>query len=307
MHLPDGFISVPVAVSTGILSGGVLWVSLRKSTSSYGSRYASTLGLTTAFIFSAQMINFPILGGTSGHLLGGGLAGALLGCPWSAILSISTVLIIQAVLFADGGITALGANILTMGIVSVWMSWVISRTLLLLFGGSKKYLPLACGIGSGVSVLGTSLACGIILAISGTSKASIVIPSMAGIHLFIGVGEGVITGSILTYLVKVRPDLLSWEEENFKGFFVPIVLILLIAGVFSLFASALPDGLESVAQNLGFMELAKDSKNVLQIPFSKYEINGMGQIGKSTTGLLGALVCFGIAYGMARVRLKKNA
>ena len=307
MHLPDGFISVPVAVSTGILSGGVLWVSLQKSSSAYGSRHAVVLGLTTAFIFAAQMINFPILGGTSGHLLGGGLAGALLGNPWSAILSITTVLIIQSVLFADGGITALGANILTMGIVSVSLAWVLSRTLLALFGGSKKYLPIACGIGAAISVLGTSLACGILLALSGISKASIVIPSMAGIHLFIGIGEGIITGSILAYLVKVRPDLLPGEEEKFKGFFVPIVIILLVAGILSLFASALPDGLESVAYDLGFINLAVDSNNVVHSPFSKYEINGLGQVGRSTAGLLGALICFGFAYGIARLVKDKNA
>jgi cobalt/nickel transport system permease protein len=307
MHLPDGFISVPVAVSTGILSGGVLWVALKKSSSSKGSRHAIVLGLTTAFIFAAQMINFPVLGGTSGHLLGGGLAGALLGCPWSAILSITTVLIIQAVLFADGGITALGANILTMGIVSVLMAWVLSRTLLALFGGRKKYLPIAYGIGAAISVLGTSLVCGILLSLSGISKAGIVIPSMAGIHIFIGIGEGIITGTILAYLVKVRPDLLPGGEEAFKGFFTPIVLIFLLAGVLSLFASALPDGLESVALDLGFFNLAEDSKNVVQSPFSKYEIIGMGQIGRSITGLLGAMVCFGIAYGLAKIVKEKNA
>ena len=307
MHLPDGFISVPVAVSTGILSGGVLWVALKKSSSSKVSRHAVVLGLTTAFIFAAQMINFPVLGGTSGHLLGGGLAGALLGCPWSAILSITTVLIIQAVLFADGGITALGANILTMGIVSVLMAWVLSRTLLALFGGRKKYLPIAYGIGAAISVLGTSLVCGILLSLSGISKAGIVIPSMAGVHIFIGIGEGIITGTILAYLVKVRPDLLPGGEEAFKGFFTPIVLIFLLAGVLSLFASALPDGLESVALDLGFFNLAEDSKNVVQSPFSKYEIIGKGQIGRSITGLLGALVCFGIAYGLASIVKEKNA
>jgi cobalt/nickel transport system permease protein len=301
MHLPDGFVSVPVALSTGILSGGVLWVSLQKTSSTYGSRHAVVLGLTTAFIFAAQMINFPIFGGTSGHLLGGGLAGALLGNPWSAILSITTVLIIQAVLFADGGITALGANILTMGIVSVSMAWVLSRTLMALFGGNKKYLPIAYGIGAAISVLGTSLACAIILALSGISEASIVVPSMAGIHLFIGVGEGIITTSILAYLVKVRPDLLSGEENTFRGILIPIVIIFLLAGIVSLFASALPDGLESVAQSLGFKNLAENSNIVVQAPFSKYEINGLGQLGKSIAGLLGALICFGIALGIARL------
>jgi len=307
MHLPDGFVSVPVALSTGILSGGVLWVSLQKTSSTYGSRHAVVLGLTTAFIFAAQMINFPIFGGTSGHLLGGGLAGALLGNPWSAILCITTVLIIQALLFADGGITALGANILTMGIGSVSMAWILSRTLLAVFGGNKKYLPIASGIGAAISVLGTSLACAIILALSGISEASIIIPSMAGIHLFIGVGEGIITGSILAYLLKVRPDLLPGEENTFRGILFPVIIIFLLAGIVSLFASALPDGLESVAQNLGFKNLRENSSNVVQTPFSRYEINGLGQIGKSMAGLLGALVCFGIAFVIARIVKDKNA
>jgi cobalt/nickel transport system permease protein len=145
------------------------------------------------------------------------------------------------------------------------------------------------------------------LSLSGISKAGIVIPSMAGVHIFIGIGEGIITGTILAYLVKVRPDLLPGGEEAFKGFFTPIVLIFLLAGVLSLFASALPDGLESVALDLGFFNLAEDSKNVVQSPFSKYEIIGKGQIGRSITGLLGALVCFGIAYGLASIVKEKNA
>ncbi len=300
MHLPDGFISLPVAISSGLISSGVLWVSVKKSSAKHGSNHASLLGLTTAFIFSAQMINFPIFSGTSGHLLGAGLAGTLLGNPWSAILSLSTVLIIQAILFADGGITALGANILTMGIFSVGIAWTISRTLLGLLGGNKKYIPVVSGLGAGIGVLGASLVCGILLALSETSSAELVIPSMAGIHLFIGVSEGIITTGILSYILKVRPNFLQGEKEKDKDYLYPVIVILLLCGIVSLFSSAFPDGLEFVARNLGFIELAKEQRIDFQTPFSDYEIPSLGPIGKSSAGLLGALVCFTLAYGIVK-------
>ena len=307
MHLPDGFISIPVAVTTGILSGGVLFISFKQSLTSERYKHASILGLTTAFIFSAQMINFPVIAGTSGHLLGGGLAGILLGNPWSAIQSISTVLIIQAVLFADGGITALGANILNMGIISVWISWLLTKTLHRLMGGSKKYLPIAGGFGAGISVIGTSIACGIQLALSGTSNINLVLPAIAGIHLFIGLGEGVITWSILSFLVKVRPDLLPGEEKKFHSFLIPIVLIFFLSGILSLFASAYPDGLETVAESLGFSRTVNSSLINIETPFSKYEINGLGDIGKSITGLLGSFICFFMAFNISKILKYKDA
>ncbi|MBC5795278.1 MAG: energy-coupling factor ABC transporter permease [Sphaerospermopsis sp.] len=307
MHIPDGFISVPVAAATSLASGAALFVSFGRSQTAFGVRRAPVLGLTTAFIFAAQMINFPVAGGTSGHLCGGALAVIMLGSPWAAMLCIATVLIIQAVLFADGGITALGANILNLGVISVWVAWFLTQTLQRLLGGSKGRLPLAAGIAAGVSVVAAAIACAIQLALSGTAPANIVLPAMTGVHILIGVGEGLITGGVLAYLATARPDLLPGEEEKFGGWLIPVVSIFLVAGVLSLFASAWPDGLERVAENLDFINKAEEVRVVVPTPLADYEIQGLGPIGTSITGWVGATACFAVAFGIAKVMKPKNA
>jgi cobalt/nickel transport system permease protein len=307
MHIPDGFVSVPVAGATGLASVAALFIAFERSQEAFGIRRAPILGLTTAFIFAAQMINFPVAGGTSGHLLGGTLAAIVLGSPWAGTLCIATVLIIQAVLFADGGITALGANILNMAVVGVWVGWVLTQTLQRLFGGSKGRLPLAAGIAAGVSVAVAAIACAIELALSGTAPVAIVLPAMAGVHILIGIGEGIITGGVLTYLATARPDLLPGEQQEFRGWSVPIVTIFLIAGVLSLFASAWPDGLEKVAENTGFIDLASKVRVIVPTPLADYGIEGLGPIGTSIAGLVGATVCFAVAFGIAKVVKPKNA
>ncbi|MBG1258195.1 energy-coupling factor ABC transporter permease [Nostoc commune] len=307
MHIPDGFVSLPVAGATGLASVAALFIAFERSQEAFGIRRAPILGLTTAFIFAAQMINFPVAGGTSGHLLGGTLAAIVLGSPWAGTLCIATVLIIQAVLFADGGITALGANILNMGVVGVWVGWVLTQTLQRLFGGSKGRLPLAAGIAAGVSVAVAAIACAIELALSGTAPVAIVLPAMAGVHILIGIGEGIITGGVLTYLATARPDLLPGEQQEFRGWSVPIVTIFLIAGVLSLFASAWPDGLEKVAENIGFIDLASKVRVIVPTPLADYGIEGLGPIGTSIAGLVGATVCFAVAFGIAKVVKAKNA
>ncbi|MBW4646586.1 MAG: energy-coupling factor ABC transporter permease [Goleter apudmare HA4340-LM2] len=307
MHIPDGFVSVPVAAATGVISVAALGIALGRSQVAFGIRRAPMLGLTTAFIFAAQMINFPVAGGTSGHLLGGTLAAIILGSPWAGALCIATVLIIQAVLFADGGITALGANILNMGFIGVWVGWVLTQTLHRLLGGSQGRLPLAAGIAAGVSVVVAAIACAIQLALSGTASIGIVLPSMTGTHILIGIGEGLITGSVLTYLAQARPDLLPGEQQKFRGWLVPVVSIILIAGVLSLFASAWPDGLEKVAEDTGFINLAEKVRVSVPTPLADYSIEGLGTIGTSIAGLVGAAVCFAVAFGIAQVVKPKNA
>ncbi|BAY12420.1 energy-coupling factor ABC transporter permease [Calothrix sp. NIES-2098] len=307
MHIPDGFVSVPVAGATGLASAAALLIAFRRSQEALGIRRAPILGLTTAFIFAAQMINFPVAGGTSGHLLGGTLAAVVLGSPWAGTLCISTVLIIQAVLFADGGITALGANIFNMAVIGVWVGWGLTQTLQRLFGGSRGRLPLAAGIAAGVSVVVAAIACAIQLALSGTAPAGIVLGTMTGTHILIGIGEGLITGSVLVYLARERPDLLPGEQQQFRGWLVPVVSIVLVAGVLSLFASAWPDGLERVAENLGFIDLAKQVRVIVPTPLANYSVPGWGTIGTSIAGLVGAAVCFAVAFGIAKVVKPNNA
>ncbi|BAY94379.1 MULTISPECIES: energy-coupling factor ABC transporter permease [unclassified Tolypothrix] len=307
MHIPDGFVSIPVAGATGVASAAALLIALRRSQDAFGVRRAPVLGLTTAFIFAAQMINFPVAGGTSGHLLGGTLAAVILGSPWAGALCIATVLIIQAVLFADGGITALGANILNMAFIGVWVGWGLTQTLQRLLGGSRQRLPLAAGIAAGVSVVVAAIACALELAISGTAPVAIVLPAMTGTHILIGIGEGLITGSVLVYLARQRPDLLPGEQQQFRGWSIPVVTIFLVAGVLSLFASAWPDGLERVAENLGFINLSDKVRVIVPTPLADYGIQGLGTIGTSIAGLVGAAVCFAVAFGIAKVVRPNNA
>jgi cobalt/nickel transport system permease protein len=316
MHIPDGFISPAVAGATGLVSVAALGIalgrysqgeSLPRTQDAFSVRKAPILGLTTAFIFAAQMINFPVAGGTSGHLLGGTLAAIILGSPWAAMICLATVLIIQAVLFADGGITALGANIFNMALVGAWVGWGLTQTLQRLLGGSRGRLPLAAGIGAGISVVVAAFMASLQLALSGTAPINIVLPAMAGIHILIGVGEGLITGGVLTYLATTRPDLLPGEQQEFKGWLVPIVSILLISGVFSLFASSFPDGLDWVSQTVGFEKLAENVRVSLPTPLADYEISGLGKIGTSIAGLLGSGVCFGLAFGLASIMKKQNS
>ena len=296
MHIPDGFVSVPVAAVTSLASAAALFVAFERSQTAFGIRRAPILGLTTAFIFAAQMVNFPVAGGTSGHLLGGALAAIILGSPWAGMLCIATVLI-----------TALGANIFNMGVIGVWVAWGLTQTLQRLFGGSQRLLPLAGGIAAGVSVVVAAIACAIELALSGTAPANLVLPTMTGIHILIGVGEGAITGGVLNYLSTTRPDLLPGEEQKIRGWLVPVVSILLISGVLSLCASAWPDGLEKVAENLGFIDLAENVRVIVPTPLADYNIQGLGKIGTSITGLVGATACFAVAFGIAKIIRPKNA
>ncbi|HAT12551.1 MAG TPA: cobalt transporter [Microcoleaceae bacterium UBA11344] len=308
MHIPDGFLSPPVAVATGIASAAVIAVALNRTRESLGLRQAPIMGLTTAFVFAAQMINFPVAGGTSGHLLGGALASVVLGSPWAATLAMSTVFIIQSVLFADGGITALGANIFNMGLVGIWVGWWLLQPLQQLLGGSRNRLPLAAGMAAGLSVVAAAICVAIELAISGTVALNIALPAMVGVHILIGIGEGLITGGVLTYLVKVRPDLLPGEQPRLQKWLVPVIGVLLISGVLSLFASSWPDGLEAVAEQYGF----KDKEAVAienPTPFADYGVKGLEEqpIGTSIAGLLGSAVSFGAAFGIAQLVKPKDA
>ncbi len=307
MHIPDGFISLPVAATTGLASIGGICLSLQRSPTAFGHRRAPILGLTTAFIFAAQMINFPVVGGTSGHLLGGTLAAIVLGNPWAATLAMTTVFVIQAVLFADGGITALGANIFNMGIVGIWVGWCLYQPLQRVLGGSKARLPLAGGIAAAISVVASSIACGIELAASGTIALNIALSAMASIHILIGIGEGLITAGVLSYFVKVRPDLLPGEQPQLQKWLIPVVSILLIAGVLSLFASTWPDGLDSVAEKYHFKD--KETKVVqISTPLADYKVTGVNEkIGTSIAGLVGSSLAFGVAFGIASKIKPKNA
>jgi cobalt/nickel transport system permease protein len=207
MHIPDGFLSNSINLSAVCLSGVVMALALKKARQEITEREVPLVGVTAAFIFAAQMINFPVAGGTSGHFLGAAMASILLG-PWLSFIIMALVLVLQCLGFADGGLTALGSNIFNMGFIGGMGSYLIFRLTQFFFPSNNRGFLLASAIASWVSVVLAALACAIELGLSGTSPFVLVIPSMLGFHALIGIGEAIMTTAILSAVLKTRPDLI---------------------------------------------------------------------------------------------------
>jgi cobalt/nickel transport system permease protein len=207
MHIPDGFLSPEVAAACAVPAAAAVGYGLRRASRDLDERRVPLLGVTAAFVFAAQMLNFPVAGGTSGHFLGAALAAILLG-PWLAGVVLSVVLVVQCFVFADGGITALGANVLNMGVVGglvVGGSMVAARRLLP--DGRRTTLAVA-GAGAWLAVMAGAAATAIELALSGTVPMATVLPAMLGVHVLIGAGEAVITVAAVSAVLTTRPDVL---------------------------------------------------------------------------------------------------
>lgn len=207
LHIPDGYLSWPVSLVNWVIAVGLIAVSLQKVKESYQDRTVPLMGVVAAFIFAAQMINFPIPGGTSGHLLGGTLAGVLIG-PWAGTLVMTVVFIVQAVFFQDGGLTVLGANIINMGLIGTFGGYYVYLILRRLFGFQHwRGMAIGAAVASWVSVVVAALVTALELALSGTVELQVALVAMLGWHLFIGIGEAIITVMALSYIWKTRPDL----------------------------------------------------------------------------------------------------
>ncbi|MEU2226119.1 energy-coupling factor ABC transporter permease [Streptomyces sp. NPDC018347] len=283
MHVPDGFIDAPTSAVTGVVAAGALAVSLRGARRELDERTAPLAGLVAAFIFAVQMLNFPVAAGTSGHLLGGALAAILVG-PYTAVLCVSVVLLMQGVLFADGGLTALGVNITDMAIVTTVVSYAVFRGLLAVLPRKRRSVTVASFVAALVSVPAAAVAFTLIYAVGGTTDVSIgkVATAMIGVHVLIGIGEAVITALTVGAVVAVRPDLVYGARGlrqrlrlRVNGSLVDapaapaapgpvavrtsrrtlwvtgLVTSLVLAGFVSFYASANPDGLEKVAHDKG--------------------------------------------------------
>ncbi|MEK6634914.1 MAG: energy-coupling factor ABC transporter permease [Planctomycetota bacterium] len=210
MHIPDGFLDTKTWIVMGGISAVFIGTAVRKVNKKITEKHIPLLGVMAAFVFAAQMFNFPVGGGTSGHFMGATLIAVLLG-PWASVLIMTTVLTVQCLIFQDGGLTALGANIFNMGIVGGFFGYYII-TLLQLFIHGKKGIFVGGFTASWCTIVLSSVCCAIELGISGTMPFKIVIPAMAGIHAIIGIGEGLITVATLSLLIKVRPDLLNLQK-----------------------------------------------------------------------------------------------
>jgi cobalt/nickel transport system permease protein len=208
LHAPDGFLSVGVAVLMWLLTLVVLAVSVARAEDGLDERAVPLMGVTAAFIFAAQMVNFPVAGGTSGHLLGGVLAAVLLG-PWVGTLVMASVVAVQALVFQDGGLIVLGANIFNMGIVGTMGGFAIYAVLCRLFGGEARGRLPAAGLAAWAAVMLGAVAMSIELAISGTIPLEVALPAMLGVHAIIGIGEALITAAALALIRASRPDLLA--------------------------------------------------------------------------------------------------
>ena len=212
MHLPDGFLTPHIWISAWLASWGGLSYCLRKTALVLKDRMIPLMGVMSAFIFAAQMINFPIIGGTSGHLSGGFLASVLLG-PYAGAVVLACILTVQCFIFQDGGLTALGANILNMALVGAiggyFLYKIISRIC-----GNNKGIVIGAMISGWFSVVAAAVFCALELAFSGIAPLRFILAAMAGLHMVIGIGEAIITGLVIGFVLKVRPDLIYDPAKN---------------------------------------------------------------------------------------------
>ena len=208
MHVPDGFLDAPTSIATGVAAAAALGGALRKARGELDDRTAPMAGLVATFVFSAQMVNFPVGLGTSGHLLGGALAAVLVG-PWTGLLAVSVVLIVQALLLADGGITALGTNISLLAVAGVLVGWFTFRLLQKLMPKRLGLVPVLAAVGALVSVPVAALVFVGLYAVGGTAPVPLdgLATAMLGWHTLIGLGEAVITGLVVGSVIALRPDL----------------------------------------------------------------------------------------------------
>jgi cobalt/nickel transport system permease protein len=306
VHVPDGFLDARTCAGTyGAAIVGLTWATSRV-TRQWSDRTIPMMGVMSAFVFAGQMVNFPVAGGTSGHLLGAVLAGTLLG-PAAASVTLSTVLMIQCLLFQDGGITALGANILNLSLVATLGGHGIRRALERLWPGATDSLaPVA--VAAWCSVVLASAVCAVELALAGTAPVGLALPAMVGTHALIGVGEAMITVAVLRFVLRLRPDL-KYEARSISvsaaargprpfpwGY--AVALCLGVALFLAPLASTSPDGLERIAEQLGFSGRAK---SFWTTPLGDYRMPGVASetLQTSMVGFLGTVLALAVAMGVA--------
>jgi cobalt/nickel transport system permease protein len=304
MHIPDGFLSLVVSLFCWVITTVVAAVAIRKTNHVLGQKLVPLMGIMAAFIFAAQMINFPVAGGTSGHLLGGALTAIVLG-PWPAVLVMAAVIAVQGLLFQDGGLLVMGANILNMGILTVAVGYGVYR--LSANRGRGTRLTVAA-VAAWLSVMTAALATSLELWLSGTARLDIVVPAMLFVHALIGIGEALITVATLAFIMQVRPDLLGSDSVSAKGgvgWAVVGVLIALAVVVISPLASTNPDGLIRVATDMGFIRNGQAASFSI-IPHYTLPFLGKTPLSTIVAGLIGVLVVLGIVYMLGQALRKPS-
>ncbi|MGZ3433510.1 MAG: energy-coupling factor ABC transporter permease [Isosphaeraceae bacterium] len=318
MHIPDAVLDPRVAALTGILGAAGLFYGLKSVEGQLKERTTSLMGMMSAFIFAAQMVNFPVGPGVSGHLLGGVLAAVMLG-PWAGAVVIAAVLIVQCFLFGDGGLTALGANFVNMGLIGSVVGYAIYAPIRRWIGGQRGIL-IAAMIAAWFTVLLAAGACAAELSASGNHRDFFRILSwMALVHAVIGLGEAIITGLVVRFILLTRPDLIEQDptfalEPQVRGGGPPrrwlaailggLGVALAVVVFLSPLASELPDGLEFVGQRIGFLA-AESPSSPIPVPMPDYQfpLPSLEHVKAATAvaGLVGTLVVFAVSWGLARV------
>jgi len=303
LHIPDGFLSLLISIICWLVTLVMLGLAVRRGREAFDERLAPLAGVMAAFIFAGQMINFPVAGGTSGHLIGATLAFVVLG-PWVGMLAMTAVIMLQALLFQDGGLVVMGANVLVMGIVPGMVGYGMYQ-----FGKDKGrgMKTAVVGFGAWLSVVIAALVTAFLLGFSGTTSLGLAIPAMVGIHMLIGLGEALITVAAVRFIARIRPGLLQSDEAvKGGGWVIGGLLVALGITLFSPFASALPDGLEWVADKQGFLEAGQSAPFEL---LPGYTLPFLGETGVSTilAGVVGVLVVGGITAVLARLLRRQSS
>jgi cobalt/nickel transport system permease protein len=313
MHAPDGFLNAGTAIATGVVSAAVIGVALRQTRHQLDDKQVPLAGIAAAFIFAVQMFNFPIAAGTTGHLLGGALAAILLG-PAMGALVVTVVVAVQALAFADGGLTALGYNVLNMAIVTAFGGYAIFRLLRRVLPRNATGVIVSTGLASGLSVVLSAMAFSVEWLFGATAPVPFdtVFGSMVGVHLLIGIGEAVLSGLAVGAVLAARPDLVYGARDldraaladrpavGMRGFAIGGVLAALVfAVVVSQFAAPHPDGLERVAQDSGFIDSAQEHALGGSM-FADYATAGIGNetLSLAVAGVVGVGITLAVGTGL---------
>ena len=317
MHIRDGILAPEVCLVAGAISLGAIAFSLRRLRLDLEDRAVPLTGMMAALVFAGQMVNFPLLGlPVSGHLLGGVLAAVMLG-PWAGCLAIAMVLIVQAVLFSDGGLLSLGANVLNMGVVGAWGGYAVYSTIRRLLGNGTAATVSAAVIAAWLSVLAAAALFCVEFVCSSRPDVDLrgVLSLMVLYHALIGVGEALITGAVLAFVLARRADLVPTLNpigpvKTVGGFAASgLIAALAVAAILAPFKSELPDGLDAVSQTLGFDTLETD-RPALVLDDYALPVPGVSWwpgLSVSVAGIMGTLVVFAGAIVLAGVTRRHTA
>ena len=303
-HIPDGFLSAPVVAGTAAASAACLAVAARRSRRRLAEREAPLLGALTAFVFAAQMLNFPLGAGTSAHLLGGVLVATLVG-PWSGMLVLFAVVLVQALLFQDGGIAALGANTLNLAVIGAGGGFLLYRWVFALVGdGARRRAVVAALAGFGSTVM-VGIAVALELAASGIVPLRPAVLVIGGAHVLVGIGEAMLTGSVLTLVIRSRPDLMTVVAPPTRAargvalVTLGVALTVAVGGVY--LASTRPDVLTAAATRFG---LAGRETSTVTPPFAGY---AAPRGGPWVAAVVGVMVLFVLAWAVSRLAARRRS